>query len=91
VREERRARFMAVAEAVSAPSCSRPAWARPLQVLVDRPRAGPQGRVGAADARDRRHREDPAAREGQQDLKVGEFARVRIVAADGHDLIGSLV
>jgi ribosomal protein S12 methylthiotransferase len=90
-REERRARFMAVAEAVSAKLQRR--VGATMQVLVDHaPGAGPQGRRGPQLCRragDRRHRAPAAAREGQRTLKVGEFTRARIVGADGHDLVAA--
>jgi ribosomal protein S12 methylthiotransferase len=92
LREERRARFMAVAEQVSAAKLQRRVGAT-MQVLVDqRAGAGPQGRRRPQLRRcagDRRHRAPAAAREGvSKTLKVGEFTRARIVATEGHDLVG---
>ncbi|HZF78968.1 MAG TPA: 30S ribosomal protein S12 methylthiotransferase RimO [Rubrivivax sp.] len=94
VREERRARFMAVAEEVSAAKLQRRVGAT-MQVLVDHaPALGRKGGVGRsyADAPeiDGTVRVLPPDR-ASKTMKVGEFARVRIVAADGHDLVGHLV
>jgi ribosomal protein S12 methylthiotransferase len=94
VREERRARFMAVAEAVSVERLKRRVGAT-MQVLVDRASAlGRQGGVGRsyADAPeiDGTVRLLPPAK-ASKTLKAGEFTRARIVAADGHDLIGQPV
>ena len=91
VREERRARFMAVAEAVSAARLQRRVGAT-MQVLVDSaPALGRQGGVGRsyADAPeiDGRVRLLPPEK-ASKTLKVGEFTRARIVATDGHDLVG---
>jgi ribosomal protein S12 methylthiotransferase len=91
VREERRARFMAVAEAASTRRLQRRIGAT-MQVLVDSaPARGRHGGVGRsyADAPeiDGTVRLLPP-RKASTVLKVGEFARVRIVDAQGHDLIG---
>ena len=94
VREERRARFMAVAEAVSAAKLQRRVG-QTLQVLVDS--APALGRKGGTA---RTYADAPEIdgivkilppEKASKTMKVGEFARVRIIAADGHDLIGSLV
>ena len=90
VREERRARFMAVAEAVSVAKLQRRVGAS-MQVLVDQaPALGRKGGVGRSYA-------DAPEIDGQvrllqpekvsKTLKVGEFTRARIVAAEGHDLV----
>ena len=90
VREERRARFMAVAEQVSVARLQRRVGAV-MQVLVDHaPALGRKGGVGRSYA-------DAPEIDGQvrllppdkasKTLKVGEFTRARIVAADGHDLV----
>ena len=90
VREERRARFMAVAEAVSVAKLRRRVGAT-MQVLVDQaPALGRKGGVGRTYA-------DAPEIDGQvrllqpekvsKTLKVGEFTRARIVAAEGHDLV----
>ena len=90
VREERRARFMAVAEAVSVAKLRRRMGAT-MQVLVDQaPALGRKGGVGRTYA-------DAPEIDGQvrllqpekvsKTLKVGEFTRARIVAAEGHDLV----
>jgi ribosomal protein S12 methylthiotransferase len=91
VREERRARFMAVAEAASTRRLQRRIGAT-MQVLVDSaPARGRQGGVGRsyADAPeiDGTVRLLPP-RKASTVLKVGEFTRARIVDAQGHDLIG---
>ncbi len=91
VREERRARFMAVAEEVSAARLQRRVGAT-MQVLVDSaPALGRKGGVGRsyADAPeiDGTVRLLPPEKLSKQ-LKVGEFTRARIVATEGHDLVG---
>jgi ribosomal protein S12 methylthiotransferase len=91
VREERRARFMAVAEAVSARKLRRRVGAT-MQVLVDHaPALGRKGGTGRsyADAPEI----DGVVRllppeKASKTLKVGEFTRARIVATEGHDLVG---
>ena len=90
LREERRARFMAVAEQVSAQRLQRRVGAT-MQVLVDHaPALGRKGGVGRtyADAPeiDGLVRLLPPAK-ASKTLKVGEFTRARIVAAEGHDLV----
>lgn len=91
VREERRARFMAVAEEVSAQRLQRRVGAT-MQVLVDSaPGLGRKGGLGRsyADAPeiDGTVRLLPPEKLSKQ-LKVGEFTRARIVATEGHDLVG---
>jgi len=91
LREERRARFMAVAEQVSAERLRRRVGAT-MQVLVDAaPGLGRKGGVGRsyADAPeiDGTVRLLPPEKLSKQ-LKVGEFTRARIVATEGHDLVG---
>lgn len=91
LREERRARFMAAAEAASAARLRRRIGAT-MQVLVDSaPALGRKGGVGRsyADAPEI----DGTVRllppdKASKTLKVGEFTRARIVATEGHDLIG---
>jgi len=90
LREERRARFMAVAEAVSAERLRRRIGAT-MQVLVDSaPALGRKGGVGRsyADAPeiDGTVRLLPPEK-ASKTLKVGEFTRARIVGAQGHDLV----
>jgi len=90
VREERRARFMAVAEAVSIERLQRRVG-QTLQVLIDSaPALGRKGGVGRsfADAPeiDGSVRLLPPEKASKQ-LKVGEFTRARVVAAEGHDLV----
>jgi ribosomal protein S12 methylthiotransferase len=91
LREERRARFMAVAEEVSIQRLRRRVGAT-MQVLVDHaPALGRKGGVGRsyADAPeiDGTVRLLPPEK-ASKTLKVGEFTRARIVAAEGHDLVG---
>ncbi len=91
LREERRARFMAVAEAVSIARLQRRIGAT-MQVLIDRaPALGRKGGVGRsyADAPeiDGTVRLLPPEK-ASKTLKVGEFTRARIVGCEGHDLIG---
>ncbi len=91
LREERRARFMAVAEAVSIQRLQRRVGAT-MQVLIDRaPVLGRKGGVG------RSYADAPEIdgtvqllppEKASKTLKVGEFTRARIVAAKGHDLVG---
>lgn len=90
VREERRARFMAVAEQVSAERLQRRVGAT-MQVLVDSaPALGRKGGVGRsyADAPeiDGTVRLLPPQKLSKR-LAVGEFTQARIVATDGHDLV----
>jgi ribosomal protein S12 methylthiotransferase len=94
VREERRARFMAAAEAVSTARLARRVGAT-MQVLVDRaPAMGRKGGVARtyADAPeiDGTVQIQPPSK-ASKTMKVGEFARVRIVGTSGHDLIGELL
>jgi ribosomal protein S12 methylthiotransferase len=90
VREQRRARFMAVAEEVSAAKL-RERVGSTMQVLVDSaPALGRKGGVG------RSYADAPeidgtvkllAPQKLSKQLKVGEFTRARIVDTDGHDLV----
>jgi ribosomal protein S12 methylthiotransferase len=94
LREERRTRFMAVAESVSVARLQRRLGAT-MQVLVDHaPALGRKGGVGRsyADAPeiDGTVRLLPPAK-ASKTLKVGEFTRARIVAAEGLDLVGQPV
>ena len=90
VREERRARFMAVAERVSAARLQQRVGAT-MQVLVDSaPGLGKKGGIGRSYA-------DAPEIDGvvrllppekiSKTLKVGEFTKARIVGAEGHDLV----
>ena len=90
VREERRARFMAVAEEVSNLKLLERVGAT-MQVLVDSaPALGRKGGVGRSYA-------DAPEIDGtvkllppekiSKTLKVGEFTRARIVGTQGHDLV----
>ena len=90
VREERRARFMAVAEAVSADKLKRRIGAT-MQVLVDSaPGLGRKGAVGRSYA-------DAPEIDGlvqllppqkiSKTLRAGEFTQARIVGTQGHDLV----
>jgi ribosomal protein S12 methylthiotransferase len=94
VREERRGRFMAVAEQVSAAKLQSRVG-QTLQVLVDAaPALGRKGGVG------RSYADAPEIdgtvkilppEKASKTMKVGDFVRARVVAADGHDLVASLV
>jgi ribosomal protein S12 methylthiotransferase len=90
LREERRARFMEVAERVSAARLQRHVGAT-MQILVDSaPGMGKKGGLGRSYA-------DAPEIDGvvrllppekiSKTLKVGEFTKARIVSAEGHDLI----
>ncbi|MEN9398651.1 MAG: hypothetical protein RLZ81_3181 [Pseudomonadota bacterium] len=90
LREERRARFMEVAELVSATKLRQRVGAT-MQILVDSaPGLGKRGGVGRSYA-------DAPEIDGvvkllppekiSKTLKVGEFTKARIVAAEGHDLV----
>ena len=91
LREERRARFMAVAEEVSARKLQQRIGST-MQVLVDHaPALGRKGGVG------RSYADAPqidgtvrllAPEKASKTLKTGEFTRARIVATQGHDLVG---
>jgi len=90
LREERRGRFMAVAEAVSVARLRRRIGAT-MQVLVDSaPALGKKGGVG------RTYADAPeidgvvqllAPEKISKTLRVGEFTKARIVSALGHDLV----
>jgi ribosomal protein S12 methylthiotransferase len=90
VREERRARFMAVAEQVSTAKLAERVGAT-MQILVDRaPSLGRKGGVGrsygeAPEIDGQVHLLPPE--KASKTLKVGEFTRARIVATQGHDLV----
>jgi ribosomal protein S12 methylthiotransferase len=90
LREERRARFMAVAEEVSAQRLQRRVGAT-MQVLVDSaPGLGRKGGVGRSYA-------DAPEIDGvvrllppekiSKTFKVGDFTKARIVGTQGHDLV----
>ena len=94
VRDERRARFMAVAEAVSAARLGRRVGST-MQVLIDAaPALGRRGGTG------RSYADAPEIdgvvkllppEKASKTLKVGEFTRARIVGTQGHDLIAQPV
>jgi ribosomal protein S12 methylthiotransferase len=94
VREERRARFMAVAEAVSAARLQRRVGAT-MQVLVDSAQSlGKKGGVG------RTYADAPEidglvhllpAEKASKTYRAGELIRARIVGTQGHDLVGQPV
>ena len=94
VREERRARFMAVAEEVSIAKLQRRVGAT-MQVLVDHaPAMGRKGGVGRtyADAPEIDglvHLLPPE--KASKTYKVGDFVKARIVGTQGHDLVGQPV
>jgi ribosomal protein S12 methylthiotransferase len=94
LREERRSRFMAVAEEVSIGRLQRRIGAT-MQVLVDSaPAMGRRGGVGRsyADAPeiDGTVRLLPPEKISKT-LKAGEFTKARIVSVDGHDLVAQPV
>jgi ribosomal protein S12 methylthiotransferase len=93
LREERRARFMAVAESVSAARLQARVGMT-MQVLLDSaPALGRKGAVGRsyADAPeiDGRVLLQPPRKASQQ-MRVGEFVQARIVGTQGHDLVAEL-
>ncbi len=97
VREERRARFMAVQEAIAARRLQRRVGQR-LRVLVDD--INPDGAVARsyADAPEIDGNvfivppETASARIAwRRDVKVGGFATVKVTGADGHDVWGQVV
>ena len=90
VREERRARFMAVAEEVSTAKLQKRVGSQ-MQILIDHaPALGKKGGRGRSFA-------DAPEIDGvvhllppqkiSKQLKVGEFTRAQIVGTQGHDLI----
>jgi len=91
VREERRSRFMAVAEEISTAKLNRYVGST-MQVLVDSAKAmGRQGGVG------RSFRDAPeidglvhmvAPEKVSKSYRAGEFTKVKILGTQGHDLIG---
>ena len=90
LREERRARFMAVAEDVSTTRLKRRVGAR-MQVLVDSAPA-----LGRRGGRGRSYADAPEIdgvvrllppEKVSKTFKVGEFTQARIVATEGHDLV----
>jgi ribosomal protein S12 methylthiotransferase len=82
VKEERRARFMATQEAISAARL-RAKIGRTMTVLVDT--AGDEGAVARSTA-DAPEIDGQVHIESGKPLKSGEFAKVRITRADAHDL-----
>lgn len=91
LREERRARFMAVAEKASAQRLARRVGAT-MQVLVDQ--ASGLGKKGGAG---RSYADAPEIdgvvrllppEKASKTYKVGDFVKARIVMAQGHDLVG---
>ncbi|MCE1161466.1 MAG: 30S ribosomal protein S12 methylthiotransferase RimO [Thiomonas sp.] len=95
VREERRARFMAVAEAVSTRKLHRRVG-QVMRVLVDQAsREGGVGRTYAdapeIDGKVHLLPSDKPSLKMRLAQSGGQFVRARIVRTDGHDLIGELV
>jgi ribosomal protein S12 methylthiotransferase len=90
VREERQARFMAVAEEVSAAKLRERIGATMQVLVVSAPALGRKGGVGRSYA-------DAPEIDGtvqllppeklSKRLTVGEFTRARIVGTQGHDLV----
>jgi ribosomal protein S12 methylthiotransferase len=87
LREERRARFMAVQEKISAQRLQAKVG-RTLDVLIDQ--AEGKSAVGRSSA-DAPEIDGVVHVEGAQDLAPGDIVRVRITAADAHDLRGERV
>jgi len=87
VREDRRARFMAVQEKISAARLQRKVG-RTLTVLVD---AADKTGATARSAADAPEIDGVVHVKPQRSLQAGEFARVRITKADAHDLWGEAV
>ncbi len=95
LREERRARFMAVAEEVSTRKLQKRVG-QVMRVLLDQ--ASREGGIGRsyADAPEIDGKvhvlpPDKASQKMRLAQSAGQFVRVRIVRADGHDLIGELI
>jgi ribosomal protein S12 methylthiotransferase len=87
VREERRARLMQLQEKISAKRLKRHVG-RTIKVLVDEVSAGSAVARSSADAPEI----DGVVRiEGAGGLAVGDWARVRILSSDAHDLQARLV
>ncbi len=82
VKEERRARFMATQESISAARV-RAKIGRTMTVLVDEVRSDEAVARSAADAPEI---DGLVYIENGKRLKAGEFAQVRITRADTHDL-----
>ncbi|AKC71076.1 30S ribosomal protein S12 methylthiotransferase RimO [Pandoraea oxalativorans] len=91
VREERRARFMEVAEEISAERQQRKIG-KTIQVIVDEINQDGGIARSAADAPeiDGLVYIEPTAKAAKR-LKVGEFVNVEVTGADGHDLWGEVV
>ena len=84
LREERRARFMATQEAISARRLKRRVGST-LTVLVD---AHEGARALARSAADAPEIDGNVVIDNGAELPIGEFARVRITGASAHDLSG---
>ena len=92
VREERRERLMALQADISAARLQRRVG-QTIQVLVDNEARTPQGRKCflARSAADAPEIDGLVVVKAAAGLKVGEFAQVRITAADEHDLHAEVV
>ena len=84
IKEERKARFMATQETVSTARLQRKV-ATTLTVLIDE--AGPEGAIGRSSA-DAPEIDGVVHIAPHASLKAGEFARVKVMASDTHDLKG---
>jgi ribosomal protein S12 methylthiotransferase len=87
VREERRARFMALQEKISAERLERKVGST-LQVLLDE--IGGEGAIGRSSA-DAPEIDGVVHVAPSRKLKVGEFAQVKVIRSDAHDLFAKLV
>ena len=92
IREERRERLMALQADISARRLQRRVGST-LQVLVDNEARTPEGRECflARSAADAPEIDGMVVIKAAPGLKVGEFAQVRITAADDHDLHAEVV
>jgi ribosomal protein S12 methylthiotransferase len=86
VREERRARFMAVQKKISARRLQRKIGKR-LEVLIDQ--CGEKGVIGRSSA-DAPEIDGVVHIGNGKGLKAGEFAQVRVLRSDAHDLYGDI-
>ena len=86
VREERRALFMAVQEKISARRLEQKIG-KTVEVLIDQ--SGAQGTIGRSSA-DAPEIDGVVHIRNAKGLKPGEFAQVRVMRSDAHDLYGDI-